>query len=91
MALDPNDIDLNDEDRQLLFDAERMTGTPWRTILHDFLRQTNLQDPASSVVAESQKNAQKKLFESLDALPVRNPDDGVCASREHDRILYGRK
>ena len=50
----------------------------------------SLRSEAPPVRAARQKAAAESLFEILDKLPMRSPDDG-WSSENHDDILYGEK
>jgi hypothetical protein len=40
-------------------------------------------------VVRRQREAARRLDEKLAGLPDLSPDDGIIASADHDRILYG--
>ena len=89
MAIDSQDMELSEDDKELLRRAENSSGKPWRTLLRELLGP--ILGPRPSSLAAWQRKNGIELFERLAKHPGKSPDDGICASVDHDKILYGDK
>ncbi len=74
---------------------DRMSESEKRDLIHKLERSLDRNGRPVSPTAETQEGAvaqQKRAWAELRtraaAAPTREPDDGVVASRDHDKILY---
>jgi hypothetical protein len=50
----------------------------------------SLAAPPAAAESEQQRLEFAGLIARMSNLPDRNPDDGLCVSRDHDQVLYGK-
>ena len=76
--MEKKEIELDDDDRDVIARAARASGRHWKEILKESL----------SIVA-TKATPWPRFFEELNRMPSEGKSDGVCASEQHDEILYG--
>ena len=86
-----NRRELTEEEWNLLDKATEKTGKPRRELLREVLGPILGTASGGNAAAAEQKKRLLEAFAELDQLPVENPPDGLCASEDHDKILYGAK
>jgi len=66
-------------------------------VLHDIVAEALRHEPSSEAaaqekaVARDQARSLQNLRATLDAMPLAKCADGLSGSRDHDKILYGRR
>lgn len=89
VTLDPRDKD----DLEAMARVEGRDPTDLlREIVHQAISERKLNgqnfEKEANLLARQQV-AMQKLLGKLDTLPENEPQDGLCASVDHDKILYG--
>jgi hypothetical protein len=84
------EIELDPKQKKAFEEAARAAGENPIEVLEDFTRRyvAERNGDSNDELAEQEK-AWDSLLAELDALPCVPPADGICASLEHDKILYG--
>lgn len=83
-------IELDPKHKKAFEEAAKAAGENPTEVLEDFMRRyvAERNGDSNEELAEQEK-AWDCLLVALDALPCAPPADGICASVEHDKILYG--
>lgn len=87
-------VKLDLKDKSDLEELARLEGKKLPELLHELIHQALLERKRNGAKSEEealrkQGEAWDKLLAEVDALPDVEPRDGLCASRDHDKILYG--
>ena len=88
---------LDENDQERLEALAKSQGVPVeeaaKRILHMGLTLSEVgEEPLDeSATARKQRDALHRLHQRLDALPLVTNPDGLCVSRDHDQVLYGKR
>lgn len=84
--------ELDQDEREMLVKA-KIAGIDLKKMVKESMKLLHGGDETLSKqeVVRRQNAALANLFNRIDQLPVVENDDGICASVDHDLILYGWK
>jgi hypothetical protein len=88
VELDPGD---QKDIEELAHSEGKDPGEFLRGLVHEALLQRKANGESESAELREQEAAWQAFLAEVDNLPVVEHDDGVCASRDHDRIIYPDK
>ena len=88
--MDVSKISLDERQKKTIARLAQQAGMAWHQYVDFLLGAKGASKDSSQSLSKRQYDARNRLFQQLDQLPGRTPQDGL-SNRDHDDILYGDK